>query len=100
MRREKPADGIKISLHFQGLQQDIEWFMKITLTEGKNREIRRVMEALDLQVSRLIRVGYGPFQLGQMKTSDPARKALERALDDKDKRVRLTARLTLEGRKI
>ncbi|RMG17172.1 MAG: hypothetical protein D6731_04575 [Planctomycetota bacterium] len=40
------------------------------------------------------------WALGQMKTSESARKALERALDDKDKRVRLTARLTLEGRTV
>ena len=38
----------------------------ITLREGKNREIRRVMEALNLQVNRLIRIGYGPFELGKM----------------------------------
>lgn len=42
-------------------------WLNITLTEGKNREIRRVMEALDLKVNRLIRVSYGPFQLGSLK---------------------------------
>ncbi|GJL85555.1 MAG: pseudouridine synthase [Micavibrio sp.] len=41
-------------------------WLSITLTEGKNREIRRVMEALDLQVNRLIRVSYGPFTLGKL----------------------------------
>jgi len=35
-----------------------------------------------------------------MKTVEAARKALERALEDKDKRVRLTARLTLEGKSL
>ncbi|MBI1954080.1 MAG: rRNA pseudouridine synthase [Proteobacteria bacterium] len=38
----------------------------ITLYEGKNREIRRVMEYFGLQVNRLIRVQYGPFCLGSL----------------------------------
>jgi len=39
-----------------------QW-IEMTLTEGKNREVRRVLEHLGLQVSRLIRTSYGPFQL-------------------------------------
>jgi 23S rRNA pseudouridine2605 synthase len=35
----------------------------MTLTEGKNREVRRVLEYLGLDVARLIRTSYGPFQL-------------------------------------
>ena len=45
------------------------WLM-VKLTEGKNREIRNVMEALDLKVNRLIRVAYGPFQLGQLERGE------------------------------
>ncbi len=41
-------------------------WITITLREGKNREIRRVMEALGLSVTRLIRTDYGPFSLGKM----------------------------------
>lgn len=45
-----------------GLQNWIE----LTLTEGKNREVRNVLEHLGLQVSRLLRVAYGPFELGDL----------------------------------
>lgn len=38
----------------------------VTLHEGKNREIRRVMQALGLHVNRLIRTAYGPFELGDL----------------------------------
>jgi 23S rRNA pseudouridine2605 synthase len=41
-------------------------WIEMTITEGKNREVRRVLEHLGLQVNRLIRVGYGPFALGDL----------------------------------
>ncbi len=41
-------------------------WLTVSLTEGKNREIRKVMEHLDLSVNRLIRLSYGPFQLGKL----------------------------------
>lgn len=41
-------------------------WLSMTLHEGKNREIRKVMEALGLSVTRLIRTDYGPFSLGKM----------------------------------
>ena len=41
-------------------------WLKMALTEGKNREVRKVLEHLGLAVNRLIRVAYGPFQLGRL----------------------------------
>ncbi|GBD57283.1 pseudouridine synthase [Gluconobacter wancherniae] len=48
---------------------DNSW-LTVSLKEGKNREIRRVMQGLNLHVSRLIRVSYGPFQLGTLKARE------------------------------
>ncbi len=47
-------------------QQGTNTWVIMTLTEGKNREIRRMMSFFGLEVTRLIRVSYGPFQLGNL----------------------------------
>jgi len=67
-------DGIKIEgVQYGSIIANIEsqqggnsW-LEVTLQEGKNREIKRVMEHLGLQVSRLIRISYGEFELGTIK---------------------------------
>lgn len=51
-------------------QQGANAWLTVGLREGKNREIRRAMEAVGLVVNRLIRVSYGPFQLGQLKPGE------------------------------
>jgi 23S rRNA pseudouridine2605 synthase len=43
-----------------------QW-LTVTLHEGKNREIRKVMQALGLHVNRLVRIAYGPFELGTLE---------------------------------
>jgi 23S rRNA pseudouridine2605 synthase len=47
-------------------QQGANAWLTISIREGKNREIRRAMEAIGTVVNRLIRVSYGPFQLGDL----------------------------------
>ena len=66
-------------------QQGANAWINMALTEGRNREIRRVLEALGLTVNRLIRVSYGPFQLGKMfegTVDEVPRRVLKEQLGD------------------
>lgn len=70
-------DGITIDgEHFQPMiisldrQKGANAWITVALREGKNREIRRAMEAVNLTVNRLIRTSYGPFQLGQLRQGE------------------------------
>lgn len=51
-------------------QQGANCWLTIGIREGKNREIRRALEAIGLSVNRLIRTSYGPFQLGELEPGD------------------------------
>jgi 23S rRNA pseudouridine2605 synthase len=51
-------------------QQGANAWLTIELREGKNREIRRAMGELGLQVNRLLRIEYGPFKLGSLKRGE------------------------------
>ncbi len=51
-------------------EQGTNAWVTLSLREGKNREVRRVMEHLGLPVTRLIRVSYGPFQLGDLQPGE------------------------------
>ncbi len=73
---KKLRDGINFeNVQYGSINASIEettgrnTWITMTLTEGKNREIRNVMRALGLQVNRLIRLSYGPFQLEEMEKS-------------------------------
>lgn len=60
--RYKP---IQINLVKQGFNS---WY-ELVLSEGKNREIRKIFQYFGLNVNRLIRTSYGPFELGQLPIS-------------------------------
>jgi len=51
-------------------EQGTNAWLSITLNEGKNREIRKLMNFVGLEVARLIRLSYGPFQLGSLKKGE------------------------------
>lgn len=71
---EQLAEGITIDgVHYGSINANLErrtgrnaW-IEMSLTEGKNREVRRVLAHLGLQVSRLIRTAYGPFTLAGLQ---------------------------------
>lgn len=72
-RLDQLADGIRVDGIDYGpiqavldRQQGANAWLTVSLKEGRNREIRRVMAQLGLTVNRLIRTAYGPFQLGNL----------------------------------
>ncbi|BAK84306.1 rRNA pseudouridine synthase [Komagataeibacter medellinensis] len=68
LARGSEFDGVRygpIEAQLDSVKGDNAW-LSVSLREGKNREVRRVMQGLNLHVSRLIRTSYGPFQLGTL----------------------------------
>ena len=61
-------DGVKYGPIIADLERakGVYAWARVSLKEGKNREVKRVMESLGLKVARLIRTSYGPFQLGHL----------------------------------
>jgi 23S rRNA pseudouridine2605 synthase len=74
---EELAEGITIEgIHYGSINANLErrtgsnCWIEMSLTEGKNREVRRVLAHLGLQVSRLIRTAYGPFTIAGLEPGD------------------------------
>ena len=68
-------------------ERDFNSWLSVSLSEGKNREIKKVFEYFGLQVNRLIRTSFGPFQLGNLPVgavkevpANVAKEALENLL--------------------
>jgi 23S rRNA pseudouridine2605 synthase len=73
---DRLAQGIVLEgIHYAGIEakldrvQGANCWLTMGLREGKNREVKRVLEHLGLTVNRLIRISFGPFQLGELADS-------------------------------
>jgi 23S rRNA pseudouridine2605 synthase len=80
-RLDRLKDGITVEgVHYGAIEAKLDkakegagganLWITVTLAEGKNREVRRVLEALGLKVNRLIRLSYGPFALGTLEPGE------------------------------
>jgi 23S rRNA pseudouridine2605 synthase len=68
LKKGVEVDGVKYGSIDAQLERDqgANVWLVFAIREGKNREVRNVMAHLGLEVNRLIRVSYGPFQLGEL----------------------------------
>lgn len=76
--KPEQLEKLKRGLYYEGVkygpieaklerEQGTNCWIEVSIKEGKNREVRKVMESMGLTVNRLIRTSYGPFQLGNME---------------------------------
>jgi len=76
--KQSDLDALKNGVEIEGIEykpiraelesvQGGNVWIAVSINEGKNREVRNVMRHLGLQVNRLIRTAFGPFQLGKLK---------------------------------
>ena len=91
---EKALDALRRGVTIEGVRyrpaqctidrvQGSNSWITMTLEEGKNREIKRLLGHIGLRVTRLIRVGYGPFELGELQAGavvEVAEKAIRKFL--------------------
>ena len=76
LKKGVEVDGVKYGSIDATLERDqgANVWLVFAIREGKNREVRNVMAHLGLEVNRLIRVSYGPFQLGEL-AEGPSRRS-------------------------
>jgi len=77
LKLDKLTDGVTIDgIHYGEILAQLDKQMRsnawltVAIKEGKNREIRHIMDYIGYPVSRLIRLSYGPFSLGNLQDSD------------------------------
>ena len=93
LERGVKVDGVQygpIKARLDRAQRTNAW-LTLGLEEGKNREVRKVMEYLGLPVSRLIRIAYGPFTLGDLAPGDieeVSAHVIEGAVDSEAAKIR------------
>lgn len=72
MKKGVTAEGVhygSVEAVVDSKQGGNSW-LTVALKEGKNREIRKIFEHFDCKVSRLLRISYGPFQLGKLERGE------------------------------
>lgn len=88
LKKGVEVDGVQygsISAKIDGEKDGVNQWITTQLAEGKNRELRKVFSHFEHPVSRLIRVSYGPFQLGNLPSGEVkqvSRKVLRNAIGE------------------
>ena len=103
-RLDALREGVTIDgIHYAGIEARLEreqgsnvWLM-MGLREGKNREIKRVLEHLGLSVNRLIRVSFGPFELGDLAEGEVAEVRTRVLRDQLGVKLAREARVNFDG---